>query len=343
MPRSNRPRRRGAGDEAPELDLERALLGRSRTEVEARRPLERAAARRRRGHEGLHLPRMRPRDRARHGPPGGLARRRPDGRGRRPGRPAALAHALLEDPHMSDIEIAGSVELPARREDIELHTERRAHPRRRARACPLDAPAGRDPGLPAPAADARRLHGLAHPAQGGRAPARRSPTSPCCGSTPAARRRRAARRRAPSTTASTSGSTWPPRWRSSPSGGCRSRGCSAGRSAPSSSLKYGRQHPIAGAILLSPPLHRATADDVAALGGSGRPARRDRARVRRLPAPAEAAAAVRVGAERRAGRRRGRQAPLGRREADRPRADRDRRAGQPGRVAAAHGLGEPDP
>jgi hypothetical protein len=32
MPRSNRPRRRAAGDEAPELDLERALLGRSRTE-----------------------------------------------------------------------------------------------------------------------------------------------------------------------------------------------------------------------------------------------------------------------------------------------------------------------
>jgi hypothetical protein len=31
MPRSNRPRRRAAGDEAPELDLERALLGRSRT------------------------------------------------------------------------------------------------------------------------------------------------------------------------------------------------------------------------------------------------------------------------------------------------------------------------
>ena len=32
MPRSNHPRRRGAGDETPELDLERALLGRSRTE-----------------------------------------------------------------------------------------------------------------------------------------------------------------------------------------------------------------------------------------------------------------------------------------------------------------------
>lgn len=29
-------------------------------------------------------------------------------------------------------------------------------------------------------------------------------------------------------------------------------------------LKYGRAHPIAGAILLSPPLHRATPDDIAA-------------------------------------------------------------------------------
>jgi hypothetical protein len=33
MPRTNRPRRRGAGDEAPPIDLERALLGRLRTEV----------------------------------------------------------------------------------------------------------------------------------------------------------------------------------------------------------------------------------------------------------------------------------------------------------------------
>jgi hypothetical protein len=33
MPRTNRPRRRGPGDEAPPIDLERALLGRLRTEV----------------------------------------------------------------------------------------------------------------------------------------------------------------------------------------------------------------------------------------------------------------------------------------------------------------------
>ncbi|WP_179499061.1 alpha/beta fold hydrolase [Leifsonia sp. AK011] len=35
-------------------------------------------------------------------------------------------------------------------------------------------------------------------------------------------------------------------------------------------LKYGLEHPIVGAILLSPPLHRATADEVAAWAGSGK-------------------------------------------------------------------------
>ncbi len=36
-------------------------------------------------------------------------------------------------------------------------------------------------------------------------------------------------------------------------------------------LKYGRSHPIDGAILLSPPLHRAKPDDVAAWHGHDRP------------------------------------------------------------------------
>lgn len=35
-------------------------------------------------------------------------------------------------------------------------------------------------------------------------------------------------------------------------------------------LKYGREHPIDGAILLSPPLHRASADDVAGWAGDRR-------------------------------------------------------------------------
>jgi hypothetical protein len=35
-------------------------------------------------------------------------------------------------------------------------------------------------------------------------------------------------------------------------------------------LKHGREHPIIGAVLLSPPLHRTTAAEVAAWGGSGK-------------------------------------------------------------------------
>lgn len=35
-------------------------------------------------------------------------------------------------------------------------------------------------------------------------------------------------------------------------------------------LKYGRDHSVAGAVLLSPPLHRATSDDVAAWAGDPR-------------------------------------------------------------------------
>ena len=35
-------------------------------------------------------------------------------------------------------------------------------------------------------------------------------------------------------------------------------------------LKYGLEHPIDGAILLSPPLHRTSADEVAAWAGSGK-------------------------------------------------------------------------
>jgi len=36
-------------------------------------------------------------------------------------------------------------------------------------------------------------------------------------------------------------------------------------------LKYGRDHPVEGIILLSPPLHRATDEEVAAWAGDGRP------------------------------------------------------------------------
>ena len=68
---------------------------------------------------------------------------------------------------------------------------RRAAPGRRARRARGPA-AGGHAGHPAPAADARRLHGQPRAPQGVAAGCRRWPASPCCASTRAARRRRAA-------------------------------------------------------------------------------------------------------------------------------------------------------
>src|SRR5690606_28307317 len=89
---------------------------------EARRHVERAAAVGLDGGEELRVPGVRAADRARHGASRRVAGRRDPGGGRRPRRPPALAHALLEDPLMS-IEIRAGVELPARREDVELRTD----------------------------------------------------------------------------------------------------------------------------------------------------------------------------------------------------------------------------
>ena len=85
-------------------------------------------------------------------------------------------------------------------------------------------------------------------------------------------------------------------------------------------LKYGREHEIAGTILLSPPLHRATSDEVAAWARHEDAARRHRSRVRRLPAPRRGPGALRLCPGSAAHRRRRRQAPLGGGEADDPRA-----------------------
>ena len=106
-----------------------------------------------------------------------VARRRRARRRRRPRGAAALAHPLLEDripvnhDDASTVEIRAGVELPARREEIELRTADGLTPRRRARH-PGRPAAGRDPRHAASAAHGRRVHGLAHPPQGGRAAAR---------------------------------------------------------------------------------------------------------------------------------------------------------------------------
>ena len=107
-------------------------------------------------------------------------------------------------------------------------------------------------------------------------------------------------------------------------------------------LKYGRDHDVEGVILLSPPLHRATDEEVAAW------AQDDRRVIVLIPefddylrpdAAAERFASVPA---RGADPRRGRQAPLGGRDADPARAHRDRRGRQPGRAAAADRVGRPD-
>ena len=79
----------------------------------------------------------------------------------------------------------------------------------------------------------------------------------------------------------------------------RSRGCVGWSFGTELALKYGRDHDVEGVILLSPPLHRATAEEVAAWAGDRPPRRRAGARVRRLPAAGCRRRALRVGARRR--------------------------------------------
>ena len=100
-------------------------------------------------------------------------------------------------------------------------------------------------------------------------------------------------------------------------------------------LKYGLEHGIAGAILLSPPLHRTSDEELRRWNASSAPI------VALIPEhddylrPAEAAERFAVLPRLRAGRRRGRQAPLGGGVADAPRARGDRRRGQPVGAAVA--------
>ena len=102
-----------------------------------------------------------------------------------------------------------------------------------------------------------------------------------------------------------SGSTWPPRIAYvRRSATCRGSGCSAGRSAPSSRCGWGCDPASTGAILLSPPLHRAGDADLDAWAAFGQAAGRAGPGVRRLPAAGRGPRALRPGAAGRGGRRR---------------------------------------
>ena len=233
------------------------------------------------------------------------------------------------------MDIRSGVELPARREDIELHTADGLTLVGEL-ALPLDSAPARHPGDAASAAHRRRLHGLPHHPQGRRPPAGARRSRRCCGSTSAASPPRAApregalgawRRRAAR-----------PRRRH----GVRRRTGSAQPVAARLVVRHRDRAQVrpantrsSGAILLSPPLKRTTDDELAAWAGSGKrlvavvPEFDDYLR------PAEAARALRRRAGGRGRGRRGRQAPLGGGAADPAGAHRDPAARQPCGTAAA--------
>lgn len=216
--------------------------------------------------EGIRLSRLPKRGYFGYGPPRDLARRRGARRCRRPCGTQALAHVLLENGVSMDIR--GPMELPARREEIELST---------ADGLTLVGELA-VPDSIAPVATLVTLHPL--PTAGGFMDSH-------------ILRKAAARLPALAELAvlrfNTRGTT-------------SSRGTSDGkfdggaaeqfdvaaamsfvreRSLPRPwllgwsfgaelALKYGREHDVEGIILLSPPLHRATAEDVAAWAGDNR-------------------------------------------------------------------------
>ena len=167
VPRRNRPRDPRTTRRAPPLRVGPVLPGRDAS----RPPVERAADLGRAGAEAVRLPRLRPRHPGGPGARGRVARRRRARRDRRPRGAAALASALLADLVSGTVPIRSGTELAAVREDVELATVDGLVLVGEL-ALPVGAPAGRDPRLPASAADGGRLHGLARAAQGRRAAAR---------------------------------------------------------------------------------------------------------------------------------------------------------------------------
>ena len=91
--------------------------------------------------------------------------------------------------------------------------------------------------------------------------------------------------RASSATASTSGTTSRPPWTFVAQRGLPHPWLLGWSFGTEVVLKYGLEHPIAGAILLSPPLHRATRCRAGRVGGQRHAARGAHPRARRLPAP----------------------------------------------------------
>ena len=118
--------------------------------------------------KAVHLPGLRAADRARRRAPRRLARGRRARRGGRPGGPPPLAHALLED--RLTWRSADRCSTSCAPGGHRTRDARRADARRRTR--PAARPgSGRDARDAASAAHRGRIHGLAHPPQGGGASA----------------------------------------------------------------------------------------------------------------------------------------------------------------------------
>ena len=221
-------------------------------------------------------------------------------------------------------EIRASTVLPARREPLTLHTADGLDLVGEL-ALPAGPGSGGHAGLPAPAAHARRDDGQPRAAQGLLPAARAGRPGRAAVQHPGHRSARG-RARASSATARPSGSTWPRRSTGASRPGCPGSGCWAGRSAPNWRCG-GALTGVEGAILLSPPLRRATDADLDAWAASGKPL------LALVPSSTTTCARTRRGAGSPGSRRpscRGRrgQAPVGRRAVRPARAERDRAPGR---------------
>ena len=207
-------------------------------------------------------------------------------------------------------DIRATTVLPARRAADHADHGGRAAAGRRAGAARGPRP-GRDARLPAPAADPRRDDGQPRVPQGGEPAARAGGPRRAAVQHAGYRSRSRARARASSATARRSGSTSRPRCATRVAAGLPDIWLLGWSFGTELTLRWGLLPGVQGGILLSPPLRRATDQDLDRWAADGQAADRARARVRRLPAPRRGSPALRPRAQGGGHRRRRREAPVG--------------------------------
>ncbi len=225
------------------------------------------------------------------------------------------------------IEIRGPLELPARREDIELKTadgltlvgELSAPEHRTADGDPR----GRCTRCRRPVASWTRTSSARPPLA-----SPRSRTSPCCVSTHGGPHRPEARAMAPSTAGLPRGTTSRRPWTSSVIARFPRPWLLGWSFGTELALKYGRDHDIEGIILplAAPPPRDAGGGRL--LGGYRTPGGRPGAGAGRLPAPGRGSGTIRSDSARHPDRGGSGEAPLGGRDADAASAHGDRGGGE---------------